>query len=85
MNLQDVIHLVNREVPKPPTCMNPACNAPPGDTALVTTGHVRWFCTVECLIESRRAHLDRISAAGDVHIDKFLAVMEAHERRDMTS
>jgi hypothetical protein len=39
-------------------CTNPACRKPLGvdHVTLVTTAHVRRFCSVECIEPSRKAH-----------------------------
>jgi hypothetical protein len=41
-------------------CENPFCNEPltPDHVTLITTGHVRRFCEVECLIESHHHAID---------------------------
>lgn len=47
------------------TCANSRCRAPlPVDhVTLVTTRHVRRFCTVECIAEGQRANYDAIAAS----------------------
>lgn len=45
-----------------PQCENPACDRPlrVDHVVLVTTKHVRRFCSVECIHESQQIHEQRI-------------------------
>jgi len=45
-----------------PMCENPKCpnHLEIDHVTLVTTCHVRRFCSVECIAESQKAHLDDI-------------------------
>jgi hypothetical protein len=47
------------------TCENPACKYElrADHVTLVTTKHVRRFCSVECLVESHKAHLEAVAAS----------------------
>lgn len=38
------------------SCANRLCPEKAGDTVLVTSGHVRRFCSVECIAEGQEAH-----------------------------
>jgi hypothetical protein len=54
-------------------CTNPKCQLPIGvdHVTLVTTCHVRRFCSVECIAESQKAHYDQIMndvIAGEMKI-----------------
>lgn len=60
----DAIRLLTSEQSKG-RCDNARCREPAGDVVLITTAHVRWFCSVECVAKGQGAHVDAIMAEVD--------------------
>jgi hypothetical protein len=64
-------------------CANAKCRQPltVDHVTLITTAHVRRFCSVECIAEGHRAHLDAIAAeCGLVRVASLLDELDGGRR-----
>jgi hypothetical protein len=65
-------------------CENPFCNDPlrADHVTLVTTGHVRRFCTVECLIDSFYHNLDVLAGYTTRGVRYLRSPWSSHLKRE---